>query len=241
MGRYNTEQANWKNIPITYMGGNVDFSSGITNELIQPLSTITDMLYKNIRQQLNRNYYSRDYFGRVKPVNGNDFGGVHPKTFTGQLYESVSVNIVSPGKGSLQLVLDFGQADYWYYVDKGRKPGLPYDKRRQTRSRKTGRFGRAYTYTSYTKMPPLKAILNWVENKPALVDPKMSTNTRAYLAMRSIARDGIYGINFIEKAIAETELELNAPMGEFLTELFQRVISENPIIKQDAFNIKIKL
>jgi hypothetical protein len=241
MGRYNTDSSNWKNIPISYVGGNVDFSEGITNEMIQPLGKMVDLLQANIQKQLNRNYYSRDYFGRVKPISGNDFGGVHPKTYTGRLYESVTTNVVSPGKGSLQFVIDFGDAYYWYYVDKGRKPGAEYDKRRQTRSRTTGRFGRAYTYKSYTKMPPLKDIQQWVETKPALVSADLSTETRTYLAMRSIARDGIYGINFIEKAILETETELNSPMGEFLAETFREILNSTPLIKQDNFNIKIKI
>jgi len=229
------------------MALNIDVSQGISNEMIRPLETMRSLLQQNLRKQLEGNYYSRDYFGRVKPISGNDFGGVHPKLYTGSLFQSTTVGVSVEGEGQsryLQFVVDFGDAYYWYYVDQGRRPGVEYEKvKRSVKQGRDarGRFKKKPTYKSYTKMPPLKDIQVWVETKPALVSNELSTETRTYLAMRSIARDGIYGINFIEKAIMETETELNSPMGEFLTETFQQILNEAPLLKQDKTNIVIKL
>ena len=146
--------------------------------------------------------------------------------------------------------IEFGNADYWYYVNYGRRPGVEITKRsiKQPRSKKTGRFMKKRTYTSYTKMPPLKNIQQWVETKPALVSNELSVETRTYLAMRSIARDGIYGINFVERAIAETYPQVEGMMGSAIADWFARKwveadfgetkigyvrkITENPIRKR---------
>ena len=201
-------------------------------------------LEQNLKRQLGYSYFPKSYYGVVKPVNSESFGGAHPKKYRGELANSVEVytrvgnnanasyitdnDIIS---GNIQFVIDFGANDYWYYVDQGRQPGAPIEKRRQTRSRTTGRFGRAYTYTSYTKMPPLKDIQQWVETKPALVGD-LSVNTRTYLAMRSIARDGIGGINFVQNAIDDTIQDLAFQGGQFISEWFQQTIENIPIIKQ---------
>lgn len=252
-GRYS--ESDWKNLPFNFIperGKEAMKAAGIPNNLIHQLDVMQNILQNNLIKQLDRSYFSKDYFGVVKPVRGGDFGGLHPKTYNGLLRSQTEVFITSPAPGEIQFILDFGQADYWYYVDKGRMPGQPYQKKRKggisrtgralpRRSKKTGRFLANSYYTSYTKMPPLKDIMLWVEKKPALVNSDMSLETRTYLAMRSIARDGIYGINFIENAIRETETELNSPMGEFLTELFQTIINNQPIIKQSKNNIRIPL
>ena len=220
------------------MALNIDVSQGISNEMIRPLETMRSLLQQNLRKQLEGNYYSRDYFGRVKPISGNDFGGVHPKLYTGSLFQSTTVGVSVEGEGQsryLQFVVDFGDAYYWYYVDQGRRPGVEYEKvKRSVKQGRDarGRFKKKPTYKSYTKMPPLKDIQVWVETKPALVSNELSTETRTYLAMRSIARDGIYGINFVQNAIDETAQDLAFAGGQFISDWFQQTIENIPIIKQ---------
>ena len=224
------------------------------------LSEAGALLEQNLKRQLTYSYFPRNYDGIVKPVNGGNFSGAYPKNYKGNLYNDVSVHIRvgnNPNaqvttndilNNQIQFIIDFGDNDYWYYVDQGRKPGIPFQKKRQggvsrtgkalpRRSKKTGRFLKNAYYISYTSMPPLKDIQEWVAQKPALVNPELSLNTRTYLAMRSIARDGIYGINFVQNAIDETIQDLSFAGEQVISEWFEKTVANFPIIKQGKTKI----
>lgn len=168
-------------------------------------------LKKEIQRQLAIPRIPKTYSGRIKPAGLR--GAISPKSLTGQLSNSVNVRFVEGGQNNLELVISFIDNDYWYYVDQGREPGEEILKRRQAR-KKNGQFGKVFYVRDYTKYPPLSQILQWVKQRPALQGAG-DIDTRAYLASRSIARDGIYGIDFIEDAIREATPKLIEMFGDY--------------------------
>lgn len=168
-------------------------------------------LKKEIQRQLAIPRIPKTYSGRIKPAGLR--GAISPKSLTGQLSNSVNVKFTEGGQNNLELVISFIDNDYWYYVDQGREPGEEVLKRRQAR-KKNGQFGKVFYVRDYTKYPPLSEILQWVKQRPALQGAG-DINTRAYLASRSIARDGIYGIDFIEDAIREATPVLIEMFGDY--------------------------
>lgn len=187
-------------------------------------------LKKQIQEQLRIPRIPRTYDGLPKPSGLRGISS--PKNLTGQLSNAVSVKFEGEDDDNLSLVVSFPTADYWYYVDQGRKPGEEIIKRRQAR-RKNGQFGKVYYVRDYTKYPPLSQILQWVKQRPALTGVG-STETRAFLASRSIARDGIYGIEFIDAALRQAEPVLLDMFGEFAEQIFlnftEKILEENKVI-----------
>jgi hypothetical protein len=188
------------------------------------------VLKKAIQNQLRIPRYPTTYSGRIKPAGMR--GAISPKSLTGQLSNSVDVSFVDKGDNNLELVVSFIDNDYWYYVDQGRKPGEEILKRRQAR-KKNGQFGKVFYVRDYTKYPPLSSILQWVQQRPALQGTG-DINTRAYLASRSIARDGIGGINFIDAAIKEATPILLEMFGDYAERIFDNfteiIQQENQVI-----------
>ena len=180
---------------------------------------IQDVLKKAIQAQLEIPRYPKSYSGRIKPAGLR--GAISPKSLTGQLSQSVNVQFVEAGQDNLELVVSFGDNDYWYYVDQGREPGEEVLKRRQAR-RKNGQFGKVFYVRDYTKYPPLSDILQWVKQRPALLGVG-DVETRAYLASRSIAKDGIYGIDFIDTAIKEVTPVLIEMFGDYAETFFNNL------------------
>jgi hypothetical protein len=177
------------------------------------------VLKKAIQAQLSIPRLSRAYDGRIKPA--SLAGAISPKSLTGQLSNSVNVKFVEGGQNNLELVVSFTDNDYWYYVDQGRQPGKEIVKRRQAR-KKNGQFGKVFYVRDYTKYPPLSQILQWVRQRPALQGAG-DIDTRAYLASRSIARDGIYGIQFIDAAIKEVTPVLIEMFGDYAETIFDNL------------------
>jgi hypothetical protein len=110
-------------------------------------------------------------------------------------------------------------APYGKYVDEGRLPGTEIQKTR------TSKTGKQISYTSYTKFPPLSSIKSWVQQKPALTAPNLTTDQRAFLAARSIARDGIFPTEFIKKAIDNVEDKVVYYLGEYAKEYLSNLLA----------------
>lgn len=95
---------------------------------------------------------------------------------SGQLQRSMKLdNIVIDEK---QMSVTIELEDYWYYVEHGRKAG---------------------------KMPPIKPIIDWIENKP--VPPKvegLTAKQQAFVIARAIGRNGTKPRPFFEKATKQT-------------------------------------
>lgn len=130
-----------------------------------------------------RKLEDKDYFSNIKSVIKDymrDFKQAyinnlteHNRKATGNLINSISITLEVNG-----YVYDVTMevADYYYYVDKGRKAG---------------------------KFPPTNKILEWIKAKPILPRPdkngKLPTEKQlAFLIGRKIAREGWQGTNDLQ-------------------------------------------
>ena len=98
---------------------------------------------------------------------------------TGELYDSFE-KIIEIGEDYYSVKISL--ADYWQYVNDGRKPG---------------------------KFPPPPAIKNWIEVKPVNPYPLPNGKTPSiqqltFLISRKIANEGIEPTNFFDKAKEQT-------------------------------------
>jgi hypothetical protein len=175
-------------------------------------SLMTELLEGTIKKQILLPRPSLTYNGQPKPVDTRYQRPLpSPRSATGQLANSVNVYFESDLEdGELNLVVDFGLADYWEWVNYGRRPS--------------------------TKYPPLSIIQAWVQQKPALQYPGLSINSRAFLAARSIKEYGYYGINFIEASYKELENDLIDLLGQYGAEYFTKVLEDERIIIRSETN-----
>ena len=179
---------------------------------------ISELIKNELQSQLMLVGQAKAYDGTPKPVSGRFPGSIGNKISSGELYNSIQVAFATDfDNGGLQL--EVSMAPYGKYVDEGRKPGLEVIKSR------TSKNGNQITYKSYTKFPPLSSIKSWVQQKPALTAPNLTTDQRAFLAARSIARDGIFPTNFIDKAMENVLDKVVYYMGEYAKEYLQNLLS----------------
>jgi hypothetical protein len=92
------------------------------------------------------------------------------KRATGNLIKSLDFKII---KGIDGLMLQILAADYFKYVDAGRRPG---------------------------KQPPIKSILSWIKNKP-IGFKNMTDNQAAFIIARSIGKKGIKPLHAMDKLV----------------------------------------
>ena len=183
---------------------------------------ISNLIKDELQAQLLEVGAPKSYAGIPKPTSGRFPGSIGNKISSGFLYNSIQVDFGTDfDNGGLQL--EVSMADYGKYVDEGRLPGTEIQKSRTTKK------GNQVNYKSYTKFPPLAAIKNWVQQKPALTAPNLTTDQRAFLAARSIARDGIFPTNFIDKAIKNVEDKVVYYLGEYAAEYLENLISQGQL------------
>lgn len=162
---------------------------------------VSELIKGSIQKQLLIQRPSLAWNGTPKPVNTN-FPAALPSSRinTSTLYNSVEVYYESDlDDGELRLVVDFGSANYWYWVNYGRKPSVRY--------------------------PNIKDIRDWVESKPALQVPTLTVDQRTFLVARSIKEYGYHGINFIENAVRETEQDVLDLFGEYTAGWFRELLT----------------
>lgn len=179
---------------------------------------ISNLIKDELQNQLLQIGASKTYGGIPKPVSGRYPGSIGNKISSGDLYNSIEVEFATDfDNGGLQL--EVSMAEYGKYVDEGRLPGVEIKKTRLSK------LGKTITFTSYTKFPPLSAIKNWVQQKPALTAPNLTTDQRAFLAARSIARDGIFPTEFIKKAVENVEEKVAYYLGEYAKEYLTNLLA----------------
>jgi len=175
----------------------------------ETLLEISKLLEDNIKQQLRQNYPSKTYSGQLKGK-----GISSPRYASGELYNQTKVYWESDFEdGSPNLVVDFGSADYWEYVNYGRRPG---------------------------KYPPLFAIDKWVSRK---VKGARDDNGRfikrkslVFLIRRSIAQYGYFGIQFLDKAVNETINIIEDKLGQAAQEYIYQLYDDGKIFPRSDFN-----
>lgn len=185
------------------------------------------LIQNEIRTQLATPRTVKSYDGRSKPISGNYSLGPSKIDNTGVLSASLQVYFQDTGDNVPTLVIDFGSADYWYYVDQGRKPGSPILKQRVLKN------GGISTYESYTKYPDIDAIKLWIRQKPALTGLQSSMDTKAFLVGRSIAKYGMYPNNFIDKALQKVQEKVESEFEEYAVAVLLAVLDNSPVIKSN--------
>ena len=182
----------------------------------QILKQIADTFKKAIQTELLVPRIAKTYSGVQKPISGKFRYGATPPKASGTLYNSVNVYWEADLEDAQpNLVLDFGNNDYWYYVDEGRRPG---------------------------KYPPLAPIAKWVTQKKGLQgirDAKgrfLPRKSLIYLFRRSIGLYGYAGTNFIEKAYNKTINQIEEQLGEAAVAYIERLFDEGRIFPRSDFN-----
>jgi hypothetical protein len=174
---------------------------------------ITDLVKNSIQSELTKIRSSKGYDGRQKPISGMGFPSLNNRVNTGLLYNSVDVYYETDLKdGELNLVVDFGQADYWYWVNYGRKGKL-----------------------QGAKYPPLSAIFNWARQRglPQFRDRQgrfISNDDRAFLLQRSIGEYGIYKTQFVDKGIEKVLEDVVFYLGDYASEFITKLLEDKRII-----------
>ena len=173
------------------------------------LQDIAKVLQDNIKGQLRKPYPAKTFSGQNKPVSGVGRSPVSPRYASGNLYKQTRVYWETDFEdGQPNLVIDFGSAEYWEFVNYGRRPG---------------------------RYPPLLAIDKWVRQKPGIAgvrDEKgrfISRKSLVFLIRRSIAQYGYYGIQFIDKAVNETIAQITEKLGDAAKEYIERLYDEGRI------------
>lgn len=179
--------------------------------LEQVQQMIPDLLKSAIQEQLktvrSSQAYNRRFNGPKKTI-GGAFGPFNSAPYsTGTLYKSVNVYWETDIEdGDPTLIVDFGDADWWYWVDFGRKPG---------------------------SFPNLDAIRDWIKQKPIGQWNGITPDSQAYLIGRSIQKYGSGGTNFMEKAWESIRDKFEAedgPLAELAYEYIDNLIAEGRII-----------
>jgi hypothetical protein len=174
---------------------------------------ILDLVKTSIQSELRVVRPSRGYDGRFKPVSGSGFTKISDRINTGLLYNSIDVYYQSDlSDGSLEMVVDFGQAEYGYWVNFGRRGKL-----------------------QGAKYPPLSAISKWArERKVGQFRDKqgrfVSNKTRDFLLQRSIGEYGIYRTDFVNKGINKVMDNVIYYLGVYAQEFITKLLEDNKII-----------
>jgi hypothetical protein len=168
--------------------------------------SITELLQGAVKKQLLIPYPARTYDGSPKPVSLKYPTPISNKIASSTLYNSVEVFFETDLEdGKPRIVVDFGSADWWRFVDQGRNPS--------------------------TRMPNIQAIQNWIAQKGAIPNPNMTLEQKTFAAATSIQKYGYYGIKFIDKAFKEVERDLVDLYGQYAGEYFKQILEKTILIE----------
>jgi hypothetical protein len=164
----------------------------------------------------------KTFTGRLKPVTGTRTYPALPINYQGTLGNELQVYWETDKEdGNMNLVVDFGKADYWQYVEYGR----------QGKETKPS-----------NKYPPLDTIEEWARTKSGLGRPFrdskgkfMSYRSIAFMFQRSIGKYGIYPSLFIEKALNKVIDQVEEQMADLAAQYFSDILI-NRIVLRDYTN-----
>ena len=174
---------------------------------------IVELLKGSIQNELRKVRPSRGYDGTPKPISGNSFTKLSDRINTGRLYNSIDVYFQTDfADGDMELVVDFGTAEYGYWVNFGRKGKL-----------------------QGAKYPPLSAIQQWARQRKVgqFRDKQgrfISNKSRDFLLQRSIGEYGIYKTDFVNKGVNRVLDDVIYYLGVYAQEYFTRLLEDKKII-----------
>jgi hypothetical protein len=178
-------------------------------------------LVKQLKVELNKDYTPREYNPNRNTLGVPKTPRQFRKSNTGALADSIDYDVKEVGGELVGLIT---MADYYWYVDRGRKPGgkerTPYDEN-------TGK-GDSIKTTGYSS-GFRKAIDNWVRQRIGTF-PGLTFESTSFLVRRSIWRKGIGGINFINNAIDNIIDEAIKEGQDDFAEQFEEFIDEKLLV-----------
>lgn len=145
---------------------------------------IPEIITKSVQRSLKIKRPSRGYDGRLKPVSGSHATVFSNRINQGFLYNQINTYYQTDlADGSVELVVDFGLAEYGYWVNYGRKGAL-----------------------QGAKYPPLSTILTWARERsiPTFFDRNgtpLTEQQRAFLLQRSVGLYGMFATNFVQQGV----------------------------------------
>jgi len=187
------------------------------------LQDIAEMFQKELIRQLNvarpSRTYSEIFQGKPKPVSGR-----YPTPFSrpkasGNLERQTKVYWEKDFEdGNPNLVVDFGDATYYKFIDEGRRPNSNV---------RTGQLRPALT--QWARIKPL----------PRFRDEKgrfITNEERAFLITRSVAKYGYQGTDFINKAFNNILNDLEERAADAVAAYITRLFDEGRIFPRSDFN-----
>jgi len=187
------------------------------------------LLVKQLKVELAKSYQPREY-----NTNRNTKGipktiGKYPKNNTGNLSNSIEYEIRNVDGEDVGVIV---MADYYWYVDRGRKPSgkvrTPYDE-------KTGK-GDSLLTTGF-QSGFRKSIDDWVRQRIGTF-PGLTFEQTSFLVRRSVWMKGIGGINFINNAIDNIIDDLVDKGEEEYADKFEEFIDEKLLVlSNQSFNL----
>lgn len=172
---------------------------------MEEFEKLEEILKQGLINQLKVSRVSRTYLGQAKPISGKFPSPFSPPIASGNLIKNIDVNFVTTGD-DFALVVEM--PDYYFFVDKGRRPG---------------------------RFPPLSVIDRWTIQKriPAIRDARgrfVERKTLVYLMARSIALYGTKGTEFIQKTLDKLLPTISQEMGDGAAAYIQNLIDDNKLI-----------
>ena len=167
------------------------------------MEEMLQLLVKQLKVELEKSYQPREY-----NPNRNTKGipkkiGQYPKNNTGNLSRSIGYEVRNVDGEDVGII---DMADYWEFVDRGRKPGG---------KKGEGGFKRA--------------IDTWVRQRIGTF-PGLTFEQTSFLVRRSVWMKGIGGINFINNAIDNVIEDLIDKGEEEYADRFEEFIDDKLLV-----------
>jgi len=162
-----------------------------------------ELLVKQLKVELNKKYYPTQYNPQRNTSGQRKQNRTYPKRYTGNLAESIEYEIREIDGEETGIIL---LADYYEFVDRGRKPGGEEGK---------GGFR--------------EALDRWTRLKIGTF-PGLDFKSTSYLVRRSVWMKGIGGINFINNAIDNIIDELIDKGEEEYADKFEEFIDDKLLV-----------
>jgi len=180
----------------------------------EDLTKISNIIKRGIQKQLDVSYSSKGYDGQLKPVSGKYPNPSSNRRNTSRLYKSVNVYYKETPEGNLQMVVDFGAAYYWQWVDQGRRG------KKQNKA---------------LKYPPLEEIMVWALQRgiPQFRDERgrfMTNLQRGFMIQKSIGYYGIYKTEFVQNGIKSVFPQVTEELGQWAVDFLTELMEEKRII-----------
>jgi len=186
---------------------------------VEQLDLLADLIKNSVQEQLLVQRPSLGYDGQPKGDSSRFGVKYNNRRNTGFLYKNVNVYYKETPNGDLQMVIDFGQADYWRWVDQGR---------------------RGTDQLASLKYPPLAQILAWTKQRglPQFRDERgrfISDLQRAYMIRTSIGKHGIYKTDFVQKGIDSVLQDVELRLSQWAEDFLNKLLEEKNIIVKSQF------